>query len=238
MAKTSKKLPLAKVLLFTLVTSFVGATAQAAFIPLTMQHYTDSFQTRIFRGELSVTPASYFTNAVIYDGADIGIDGVFSGLDIDFVAWNFSATPAGTDPWILPEESSSTLVYPGAIINETSSPYQPTAAHPGKLFGLNPDDSIDFATATLGNGDAYFDTSPIDPDTSAGYLCLGEGGILNASFPQTTLPQNSSIYLFVGITALYESDFAAYIAVCPIPEPATLAILGLGSIVLLRRRKR
>lgn len=233
-----RRITLTKVLLFTLVTTLIGSTAQAAFIPLSMQYYGDSFQTRIYRGELSVIQASYFMDAVIYDGADIGVDGVFSGLDIDFIGWNFSANPAGADPWILPQESSSTYVLPGSIINETTSPYQPTAAHPGKLFGLNPDDSIDFATATLGNGDAYFDTSPIDPDTSAGYVCLGEGGILSARFPVTTLPENSSIYLFVGITALCESDFTAYAGVCHTPEPATLVMLGLGSLVLLRRRKR
>ncbi|MBN2377933.1 MAG: PEP-CTERM sorting domain-containing protein [Sedimentisphaerales bacterium] len=233
-----KGITLTKVLLFTLITTLFGSTAQAAFIPLDMQHYGYSFQTKIYRGELSVAQASYFMDAVIYDGADIGLDGVFSGLDIDFVAWNFSDTPTATDPWIVPQESSDTYVLPGSIINETTSTFQPTAAHPGKLFGLNPDDSIDFATATLDNGDAFFETDPIDPDTSSGYVCLGEGGILSARFPLTTLDENSSIYLFVGITALCESDFAVYVGVCHTPEPATLAILGLGSLVLLRRSKR
>ncbi len=235
----TKRLSLTKILLFTLVIAAVASTAQAAFIPLNMQYYGNSSQTRIYRGELSVTQASYVIDTVIYSGDGFPLDGVFSGLGIDFVGWNFSDTPTGTDPWVTPEESGNTFVYPGTIINEATSPYQPTATHPGKLFGLNLDNSINFATATLGNGDAYFGTSPIAPDTSAGYVCLGEEGILSARFPVTIIPENSSIYLFIGIPTAHEVGcFAAYVGVCPIPEPATLAILGLGSLVIMRRKKK
>jgi hypothetical protein len=209
--------------------------SQSLAAPLSMSFYGDVGLTRVWRGDLaSLGSGTFDTVLVIDDGDGIGgSDGVYSGFDLDFLIIDLDGNLATTADQILPAQAPPTHVNKGSIRNQTTSPYQPTVLHPGDLFGLNADDSIDFATATIGTLDASYDTVTLAVDSSFGLVTLGDGGSLSAKFGTITI-DGSSMYLFVGDAGLNEG-IGANINV--VPEPATICLLGLGGLLLGRNRK-
>ena len=104
------------------------------------------------------------------------------------------------------------------------------------------DVSIDFATATIGSRDAVYDAGSfpgLDPDTSDGWVTLGDGGSLTAGFSDITLT-GSSMYLFVGEVGQNETLRAnVHVDFKPIPAPGAMMLssIGIATCGWLRRRK-
>ena len=175
--------------------------------PVAMTDYGVYGQTRLFRGDLSSLGLGTFDAVTVFDVVGGGDDGVFSGFDLDILVLDgdgdFSTTGDQTSPFA----NSSTFVTAGSVRNPTTTIYLPTSSHPGALFGLNADGSIDFATATIGSRDAVYDAGyfpGLDPDTSDGWVTLGDGGSLTAGFSEITLT-GSAMYLFVGEVGVNET---------------------------------
>ncbi len=160
-------------------------------------------QTAIWRGDLSSAGSGTVNVAIILDGIGTGgSSGVFSGVDVDFVIPDRDGNLATTGDQIKPIENSSTYVTGGTIQNPVVSPYQPTATHPGVLFGLNADGSIDWDTATLDTRDGSYNALSLMVDTSDGWVSLGECGAMHTALPTTCL--DGGLYLFVGDVGLSE----------------------------------
>ena len=219
--------------------------AQVGAVPVSMSFQGTIGQTRIFRGDLSgLGVGSVFSATVTDAGAGGGQTGVFSGCDIDFLLLDADGNLATTGDQVLPFQTSATFVTPGSI--RTPSPYEPTVPlHPGILFGLNADGSIDFATATIGVRDASYNPNLelFSVNGSDGWVTLGDNGSLYAAFPNTVI--GSHLWLFVGEAGLADKgstelmNSAVEINVPGIPAPGAIFLAGLGSILVgaLRRRK-
>jgi hypothetical protein len=222
-----------------------GTQAFASPETVPMSFVGSAGQTGIWRGNLTPAGPGIFNVAVILDGPGFGgSSGVFSGIDVDFVILDADGNLATTGDQVAPIQNGSTFVTPGVIRNQATSPYQPTAAHPGALFGLNANGSVDFGTATLGTRDGFYYPLSLTVDTSDGWVSVGEGGALRTAFPTTTIGSDS-LYLFVGEVGINEFVCRAEIFNCggtcppPIPAPGAvfLGTLGAGLVGWLRRRK-
>ena len=217
---------------------------QVGAVPVAMSPYSVVGQTRVFRGDLSGLGVGSVYSAKITDaGALGGQTGVFSGSDIDFLLLDADGDLSTTGDQVLPYQTASTSVAPGSI--RTPTTYVPTASHPGILFGLNGDGSIDFATATIGVRDASYNANLefFSVDSSDGWVTVGDSGSLYASFLNT--PIGSSLWLFVGEAGLAAQGSTELLGagveinVPGIPAPGALLLVGFGSILVgaLRRRK-
>lgn len=231
-----RAIPIAVAAAFTVV---IAAQLNAAPVTMSFVQYDD--QTRIFRGDLGGLGLGVVTGVTVTDKGTLGgEDGVFSGSDIDFLLLDADGDWSTTGDRILPLVATATVT-PGSVRNSLLSSYQPTALHPGKLFGLNTGGSIDLAAATLAICDADFSVVPypLAVDTSSGWVTLGDGGSLTAAFPQTTIGQH--LWLFVGEVGPHTTEqllTTVEITGISAPVPGAILLAGLGTIVLggLRRR--
>jgi len=202
--------------------------------------YGTSGQTQVFRGDLGGIGLGDLNTVVVTDAvAGGGSAGVFSGFDLDFIVLDQDGNFATAGDRILPFETPQTYVTPGAV--RPSASFVPTPLHPGILFGLNADGSIDFATATIRVNDASYNGLALAPDSSHGWVTLGDGGMLTATFPQTTLT-SSGMYLFVGEVGSYDEGLRATVDVTgrptiPAPGAIVLGALGAGLVGWMRRRR-
>jgi hypothetical protein len=219
----------------------VSIPADASPDPVTMASYGTAGQTQLFRGDLSGLGTGTFNTVTVQDAlSGGGSDGVFSGFDLDFILLDRDGNLSTTADQILAFENSSTSLASGSARNPVTSPYQPTPSHPGALFGLNTDGSIDFATATIATRDGTYDPYSLAVDTSNGWVTLGDGGVLTVRFPETMLT-GSGMWVFAGEVGMNEvllanieiADFKAV----PAPGAIILGVVGVGFIGCFRRQR-
>jgi len=225
--------------------AIIAVTAvQVDAVPVTMSSYSVVGQTRVFRGDLSgLGVGTVYTATVTDAGAGGGQTGVYSGFDLDFLLLDADGNLSTTGDQILPLQTG-TGATAGSIRDQATSPYQPTASHPGSLFGCNIDGSIDFATASIATCNGFYSELWMAVDTSGGFVTLGDDGSLTAEFPDTLI--GSGLYLFVGETGLAAlgstEGLRANVEINQlpvVPAPGAILLASLGTVLLagLRRRR-
>jgi len=188
--------------------------ADMASVP--MGFYGEFGQTSVYRADVSVTGIGSIRGVQITDNLSLrGSTGVFSGLDVDCAFFDRDGDLTTEGDRILPRTGPETNLTCGAIDKQYTSAYQPTELHPGPLFGLNADCTIDHDTATLGEMDASFHEGlpNLAVDTCDGWLTLGDGGSLHVAFPLFTLDETQSMYLFIGDAGPPQEALAADVEV-------------------------
>jgi len=232
-----RALPLLGVVTLTLV-----VIGQVHAAPVTMSFSGYYGQTRVFEGNLNDLGLGVVTGVTITGGNTGGADGVFSGFDTDFVVLDKDGDFSTKGDQILPFQTGTMTVTEGTIRSASLSAYQPTTAHPGKLFGLNADGSVDFATATIGTRDAFFRTVPLslDVDHSSGWVTLGDGGSLTAAFPDTVT--GTGLWLFIGEVGPNTTEgmhaTVELKGLPSVPAPGAVLLASLGAVVVSALRRR
>jgi len=214
----------------------VAAAPPVAAAPVTMSSDGTIGQTRVFRGDLTGMGLTTLDAVTVIGGSSGGQPGVFSGFDMDFILLDADGNLGTTGDQILPTTAST--VTQGTIT--PSGTYVATGAHPGPLFGLNLDGTIDVATATIGTLDASY-ANPLAVDTSSGWVTLGYDGSFNAVFPETAI--GDSMWLFIGEVGIDTTEGINANVRVPdapiIPAPGALMLCAMGTslVTWLRSRK-
>lgn len=150
----------------------------------------------LHRAEISGSNVEEFDTITIKDASVGGVDGVFSGFDLDFALIDRDGDYSTKADQVLPI-LELTKVTPGRVVNETSTRYIPTTTHPGILFGLGADGTLDNGVATLESGDGTYGEI-LDVDTSSGWISIGEQGAIDLKFPLTPIEPEGKVFLFLG----------------------------------------
>jgi hypothetical protein len=203
-------------------------------------------QTSVFRTSIHVSDANYIgvplvlTVLVADQATGGGTGGVFCGFDLDFIKFDYDGIFGNENEFGSP---AGAVVVPGA--HPSQPPYIPTALHPGPLFGLDAGGLVMEDVATLGAMDANYRAGSITVDTCGGWVSLGDGGRMVATYNITL--ESDTLYVYVGDAGqrsytlngqTYNEDPLVAIGVetFGVPEPATLAMLLAGAGAAVARR--
>jgi hypothetical protein len=191
----------------------------------------------IFKADLTEIGLTQIGSITITDdGTPVGgADGIFSGFDLDalFLDVDGNLLTAG-DRYF-----ASEYLFTAGTTRPTSLNYMnPSTTHPGPTFGSLNSTTIDYATATLNSFDGV---SIADVNSAAGFLTLGDGGVIVANF-SPVIPVGSSLYLATGEVGGQQGEFLdAFVTVSTqpssVPEPTILVLLFGGIICLIPCRK-
>ncbi len=207
-----------RIALLAFILAFPAVCARAGVVIAPMSYYGTVGQTSVYRTDVSLAGGlASISGVFVTDDLSLsGSTGVFSGFDLDMVFFDADGDLATDDDRIFVRlDPAETLVNQGIVANAVNTKYKPTPLHPGPLFGLNPDGTIDHATATLDTLDASFTAgvNSLSVDGSNGWVTLGDGGQIRAGFPIFTLSQLDSMYLFIGDAGPAEEALGAVVAI-------------------------
>lgn len=225
-----------------LAIALLAGSAAAIDVPLTLvnQGAAPTGGSTVFSADLTGIVGLTSVGSIRIEDNNSGVggaNGIFSGFDLDaiFLDEDGDLTTLGDQHY------ATSYLFQAGTTRPTASPAEmPTAAHPGPVFGSLDATTIDHATATL---DVFDSVSVADVDVADGFLTLGDGGTLDVGFAPS-IPIGATLFLVLGEVGGQPGEgLDALVTVSDdpiIPEPATLALIGLGlaGAGALRRRRR
>ena len=225
-----------------LVALLAGSAAQADILlsrdplEIDMGFYRQIHQTAVWSASIGAIDLATVSGVRVRDlGWKGSSDGVFSGFDVDIVVFDIDGDITTTYDQIRPLAGPATYLQPGSRRNAAKSIYQPTASHPGSLFGLRGDGTIDHNVATLGTLDGVYVYENLRVDSSDGFVTVGDGGALNVAFPLFSIAPEQRVTLFVGDAGVSDEAMSASVAIefADAPQAQTIGkdILAVGSSV-------
>lgn len=102
-------------------------------------------------------------------------------------------------------------------------------------IGMNKSFTINGAYVAIPSGWSYVITQPLENQALPGDISSGTGWVGKIVFTGGAPVNVDDLFLF-GLDVSFAGSVAFYTAQTPTPEPATLSILGLGILALLRKR--
>jgi hypothetical protein len=205
--------------------SFTVGAVPVALTQLTGLTGDSPAETAVFKADLSTAGLGTLLSISISDnsGGLGGAPGQFSGFDLDAI--KLSTTDCATAACASAAAGLGVFDFVTGVLFTPGTQRAP--ADP-KLFGTGPTGlTVDDLVARLGLFDA--DSSTVAPD---GFLSMGDDGVLG--FNLTAATSTSGLFLYIGEVGDNGEVAASDIQIrsTRIPVPATLALLGLGLLVL------
>jgi hypothetical protein len=214
--------------------------ASAATVQLTVVDtgVTVGTNTKLFRADIGPSGLSSVNRITLTDDGTIvgGANGIFSGFDLDAFFIDLDGNFATAGDRISPLGAGSTIAFtagstrPTALVQE-----EPTAAHPGPVYGTSNATTLQLATATLETFDAVAIANVFQ---ASGFFTFGDGGELIWTFSDLFLAANPNMTLFFGeVAGQAGENLLVSVSNVPLPGAVWLFLSAIAVLFGMSRRR-
>ncbi len=132
------------------------------------------------------------------------------------------------------------VTFSGLVSTTTASHIHAATATPNTGTAGVATQTPSFSGFPLGVTSGFYDNTfnMLDPASyNASYVAANGGTAASAFSALLSAMQQGRSYLNIHTSAFPGGEIRGFLATAPVPEPATMAVLGAGAIALIRRRR-